>query len=198
MPPRAAVLPAASKVLYLVRHGQYQGADAATGTLEALTPLGRRQAVRLGRRLAALPFDAIWHSDLPRAVETAQIVAEQLPGVPRRASKLLREGIPTVAAHFSPEFRPPRAQLLATRQRMDRAFDRFVRAGRKPRMELVVAHGNIIRYLIRRALGDAADRWWQLDAFQCGLSVLRVGRERCALMAFNDVGHLPLRMLTYL
>jgi serine/threonine-protein phosphatase PGAM5 len=192
------MLPSASKVLYLVRHGQYHGADAATGTLEVLTPLGRRQAVRTGRRLAALPFDAIWHSDLPRAVETAQILAEHLPGVPRRSSKLLREGIPTVAAHFSPEFRPPRAQLLETRKRMDQAFDRFVRAGRKPRMELIVAHGNIIRYLVRRALGDAADRWWQLDAFQCGLSVLRVGRERCALMAFNDVGHLPLRMLTYL
>jgi broad specificity phosphatase PhoE len=192
------MLPSASKTLYLVRHGQYRGEDAATGTLEVLTPLGRRQAVRLGRRLAPIPFDAIWHSDLPRAVETAQILAEQLPGVPRRASKLLREGIPTAAAHFSPEFRPARAQLLQTRQRMDQAFDRFVRASRKPRIELIVAHGNIIRYLIRRALDDAADRWWQLDAFQCGLSVLRVGRQRCALTSFNDVGHLPPRMQTYL
>lgn len=192
------MLPSASKNLYLVRHGQYHGADATTGTLEALTSLGRRQAARLGRRLAPLPFDAIWHSDLPRAVETAQILAEHLPGVPRRASKLLREGIPTVAPHFSPEFRPPRARVRETRQRMDRAFERFVRTGRKPRTELIVAHGNIIRYLIRRALGDAADRWWQLDTFQCGLSVLRVGRERSALMAFNDVGHLPLSMVTYL
>ena len=181
-----------------MRHGQYVSADAARGVLEALTPLGRRQAARLGRRLAPMPFDVIWHSDMPRAVETAQIIAEQLPDVPRRASKLLREGIRTVAPHFGPEFRPPRAQVRETRQRMDQAFDRFVRAGRKPRTELIVAHGNIIRYLIRRALGDAADRWWQLDTFQCGLSVLRVGRERAALMAFNDVGHLPLRMVTYL
>ena len=192
------MLPPASRNLYLVRHGQYRGADAATGAPEVLTPLGRRQAERLGRRLAALPFDAIWHSDLPRAVETVHILAEHLPDAPRRASKLLREGVPTVAAHFGPEFRPPRAKVLETKRRMDQAFERFVRPSRKQRTELIVAHGNIIRYLIRRALGDAAERWWQLDTFQCGLSVLRVGRERCALMAFNDVGHLPLRMVTYL
>jgi serine/threonine-protein phosphatase PGAM5 len=88
--------------------------------------------------------------------------------------------------------------MLQTRQRMDRAFERFVRPSRTDRSELIVAHGNIIRYLIRRSLDDAAHRWWQLDILQCGLSIIRVTKQRRVLVGFNDAGHLPMNIQTYL
>jgi serine/threonine-protein phosphatase PGAM5 len=180
----------------LVRHGQYVA--AAGEGVEALTPLGRRQAVHLGKRLKAVDFGAVWHSDAPRAVETVEILAGFLPDVPLHGSRLLREGIPSVAAHFSAEFRPPRAQMQETRRRMDRAFERFFRRSNQDKKELIVAHGNLIRYLVRRALEDAAHRWWQLDILQCGLSILRVTKRGTALVSFNDVGHLPPNLQTFL
>jgi serine/threonine-protein phosphatase PGAM5 len=185
-----------TRTLYLVRHGQYVA--AAGDGVEALTPLGRRQAALLGKRLRASDFAAVWHSDAPRAVETAEILSGYLPGVRLRTARLLREGIPSVAAHFGAEFRRPRAQLQETRERMDRAFERFVRPSNQDRKELIVAHGNIIRYLVRRALDDAAHRWWQLDILQCGLSILRVTKVRRVLVSFNDVGHLPPKLQTFL
>jgi len=79
--------------ILLARHGEtdwnrdgiYQGwADPA------LNDAGRAQARELADRLAETPFDAVYSSDLRRARETAQIVAES-HGVPVVADAGLRE-----------------------------------------------------------------------------------------------------------
>ncbi len=64
--------------LWLVRHADaYTGMEnLGPGVVDPpLTPLGREQAARLGQRLAYVPIDAVWASDLRRAVETAESVA---------------------------------------------------------------------------------------------------------------------------
>jgi broad specificity phosphatase PhoE len=63
-----------------------------------------------------------------------------------------------------------------------------------------VAHANIIRYFISRALGDSVVRWARISLLQGSLSVIAVGpgSARPRLMSFNDVGHLPRRMCTFL
>lgn len=184
----------AARTLYLIRHAQYRSSDAGT---EVLTVLGRRQAVRLGMRLRAVQFATLFHSDAPRAVQTAEILAGLLPALPRIGSRLLREGIPSIPAHLAGQLRLSRADAARTRERMDRAFARFVRSSRSDRNELIVAHGNIIRYLIRRSLGDSPRSWWRLDIQQCSLTIVRVSRERCTLLGFNDVGHLSPALQTY-
>ncbi len=65
--------------LYLVRHGET--AYNLEGRLQGHLPIplnehGREQTRRLARRLNEVPLAAIHSSDLPRAVETAEIVAE--------------------------------------------------------------------------------------------------------------------------
>lgn len=70
--------------LYLVRHGE-QDPAANHGPDGGLSPLGRDQADRLGRRLRGVPFAAIHHSPSARAAETAAIVGGHLPGVPAHA-----------------------------------------------------------------------------------------------------------------
>jgi broad specificity phosphatase PhoE len=187
----------ATRTLYLVRHGQYLAADVDGSEPERLTTLGRRQAVKLAKRLSEVNYDALYTSNMPRAIETADIVARLLPPTPRTSTALLREGLPAVAAHFDERFRPPEDKVLETRQRMDRAFQKFVRPSRKDRNELFIVHGNLIRYLIRKLLDDDATRWWQMDIHQCSLSVVRITPKRGVLVSYNDVGHLPFGLRTH-
>lgn len=48
----------------------------------------------LGLRLRDIPFAAIHHSPLPRAAQTADVVAGYLPRVPRRACDLVSDRTP--------------------------------------------------------------------------------------------------------
>ena len=66
--------------LILVRHGQASSGDAAFyGPDAPLSGLGRRQAAALASNLASGPaLDAIYSSNLPRALTTATAVAERL------------------------------------------------------------------------------------------------------------------------
>ncbi len=168
-----------------------------TRAIRGIDQTGRQQAARIGKRLAEVQFSAFHHSTMPRAIETASIIAEYLPPLKQSATPLLCEGLPTVAHHFRPPFRKPAAEVAATRRRMDEAFARYVRPSRLDRNELVVAHGNIIRYFMRKALGDAVSRWWQMDIIQCSLSIVRITPERIVLVSFNDVGHLPPKYRTH-
>jgi broad specificity phosphatase PhoE len=64
--------------LYLVRHGQSAGnlAGRMTGWSEhPLTTLGTTQARRVAARLALLGPMAVYASDLPRALDTARLIA---------------------------------------------------------------------------------------------------------------------------
>jgi broad specificity phosphatase PhoE len=67
--------------LLLVRHGEtdWNAAGRLQGhTDRPLSDYGRAQARRLAEELTGEQFDAIYASDLARARETAEIVAEQL------------------------------------------------------------------------------------------------------------------------
>jgi len=93
-----------TRSLYLVRHGHYH-TDKDSARYGKLTALGRRQAIRVGKRLASIELDVMHHSDTLRAVETAEIIAKQLAlEIPTRTSKLLREGVPTAPVPWLPHF----------------------------------------------------------------------------------------------
>ena len=77
----------------IIRHGQSQGnAEGRFGghTDTPLSPRGRRQAQATAKALAAEKFDAIYSSDLPRAIETASPLAK-LTGVKLETTDALRE-----------------------------------------------------------------------------------------------------------
>ena len=77
----------------LIRHGQSRGnAEGRFGghTDTPLSTRGRKQAVATARALSSEKFDAIYASDLPRAVETATPLAEHV-GVPVEPTDALRE-----------------------------------------------------------------------------------------------------------
>jgi probable phosphoglycerate mutase len=77
----------------VIRHGQSQGnAEGRFGghTDTPLSPRGRKQAQATAKALASEKFDAIYSSDLPRAIETASPLAE-LAGVSLITTDALRE-----------------------------------------------------------------------------------------------------------
>jgi broad specificity phosphatase PhoE len=77
----------------IIRHGQSQGnAEGRFGghTDTPLSPRGRRQAEATAKALASENFDAIYSSDLPRAIETATPLA-RLTGARLEITDALRE-----------------------------------------------------------------------------------------------------------
>ena len=82
------------RTITLVRHGETQGNldDKAQGHFDApLTDLGRRQAKALGERLAETEFDAVYSSDLQRAVDTASAIIDLQPDLEFQSRAGLRE-----------------------------------------------------------------------------------------------------------
>ncbi|MEV0157859.1 histidine phosphatase family protein [Micromonospora sp. NPDC050686] len=63
-----------------------------------LSQLGREQADQLGRRLRTVPFSAIHHSPLARAVQTADLVPRHLPQVPRHDRDFVADRTPVPSA----------------------------------------------------------------------------------------------------
>ena len=180
------------KDLYLIRHGQLDLQAFAKDQFTAgLTPHGRTQARLTARRLRGLPVSTIHCSTLGRARETAAIIAEQFPDVPVRASTLLWE-LPNLGPADDDTWR---AGFARRTERAERAFLRFVRPARgRPSVEILVTHGNLIRYFACRVLGIAPESWSTLGFSHCGITQLTVRPEGIRMLCYNETGHLPNRL----
>jgi serine/threonine-protein phosphatase PGAM5 len=191
--------------LHLVRHGDDdEGADLPDGNHDGwLTELGRAQSEQLGRRLAALGagYAEVRHSTLPRAAETARIVAGHLPGVPVVPDDLLRECLPSrpdpevlAAAHrefFDSWERDLPAALVDGPRQAARAVEAFTAVGVDDRCLLLVTHGNLIRWFAAAALGAPSHAWLSMQDDHAALTVLRYRPDRRpVLVRYNDAGHL--------
>jgi serine/threonine-protein phosphatase PGAM5 len=188
----------AQRILYFVRHGQYDWASSEK-LGGPLTTTGRKQARKTATRLKDIPFTTIYHSDLPRAIETATLISQKLPGVPLRPSRLLRECFPYPPLHV-PEWleQIPIERLEKDANQATRALDKFFRPTRgKDKYELLVCHGNIIRFFVCCALGTPPENWPNADIHNCSISEIRVDPDGgLRLISHNDTGHLPLALRT--
>ena len=95
-----------SRHILLIRHGNYERNAAGE---KVLTTAGRWQAALTGQRLRHLnhPYSVIYHSTMPRAVETADLIHGTLPDTPLVSCDLLREGAPAIpdppVSHWTPK-----------------------------------------------------------------------------------------------
>lgn len=195
------------KIIYLVRHGQQdKPLPDSNGYGGWLTPLGRRQAKLTGKRLAQLPIDAIHYSTLHRAAETAAIISDYLPNVPMTPSKLLWECLPPVSPQARRKFfsHLSDAYIKKDNKQAQRAFEKFFKPvrGSKVRREVIVCHGNIIRYFMTCVLRVAPQVWHHADIRNCGITEVVLEPEpklrgHIMLASHGDVGHLPPTMWTY-
>ena len=191
---------APKRILYLVRHGNFDAeVKPEDGLGGGLTLLGRRQVRLTAKRLSRLPIDAIYHSDLRRAAETAAIIAEQFPNAPIRSSRLLRECVPGAPLVFPEYFQKlPPEDLRRDLTQAQQAYTRFFRLNRRgERREVLVCHGNIIRYLLSRVMQAPPEIWGNLDVRQASVSEVELQAEWQRVNAMGDVGHLPPELWTF-
>jgi serine/threonine-protein phosphatase PGAM5 len=188
------------RTIYLVRHGEYDHQDPRPEEVgRGLVAIGVAQSRLLGARLRAsgIHFDAFDASPLTRARQTAELLAEDLPGIPLRIVPDLAECTPPTRRVEVVADEPP-ADLEACKEKLDRLFAaRFVPSPDHELSELLVAHGNVIRYFVTRALGVDTLAWLEMSVHNASLTVIRVEADgRFKVLAVGDSGHLPLGLTT--
>lgn len=183
------------RTLYLARHGS---ADALGHLLEP----GRDQCVRLGQRLSGVPLDAIWHSPLPRAADSAAIIAERFPTALLDEAVDLIDHVPYVppadsrspasAGFFDGFSQEEAAAGHACAQRLVRRFARAPGPGHRSTHELLVTHAYPVAWLIRDALRAPLQSWLSLTRIaNAALTVIEYADgEFPTVLCVNDQSHL--------
>ncbi len=199
-PPAAAAPPAHVRYVYLVRHGDYDRDDKADDRIaNGLNPLGHEQARLLGARLAGLPIKihTLVSSNYTRARDTAAELSSIL-GLPTIEDSLLHECTPmSDRADFMRNHTP--SEIDACEANLQAAWTRYVQPSPDADThDVLVCHGNVIRWFVSRALGVDTKRWGAMDIGNGSLTVLAVRADGSTrLVLFSDVGHLPVAKQTW-
>lgn len=201
--------------LYLIRHGEtdYNRRRIMQGRRinSQLNDTGRRQAEAVARRLADVSFDAAYASSLRRAIETAEIITADRPGLPIRQlpdldemSWGIHEGEPW-SAQLESSLAAMRARwdqrdfahrveegesILDVQERGLRAIEEIVH--RHPgETVLVVTHGRFLRVLLASLL-DAygLERMDEIEHANTGVNRLVVEEGRFSAELLNCTAHL--------
>ena len=201
---------------YLVRHGatEWNARGRIQGQSDpSLNRTGQRQARRLGKRLASVPFAEVRCSDLRRCSETAagillgrsDLRLQEMPEL-REKNFGAWEGLTfrEVEARYpdpyrnwltagDPSFAPPGGESdLQLYSRADTVVDRLQEARADSGGNLlVVTHGGTLRALIACLLGLPAQKMWKFRFANAGLSVVSVFDDGSAVVdLLNDISHL--------
>lgn len=192
----------------LIRHGR--SASVVPGTPEShdppLAPEGHEQAAALAARLDGKPLDAIYASNLRRAVETAGYLAaprgmevvqradlrevhlgEWEGGEFRRRASVRDPEWLAFAASGSWDTIPGAEGDLALRTRAVTAFDEIV-AAHPGESVAVVSHGGLINACLASLLG--VDRATFSVIENTSVSLVRTGGGRIVVITINDCHHL--------
>jgi len=196
--------------VFLMRHGHYERTGDQGDQVWGLSPLGRRQVVKAGKRLARIVdsasgrFEGVFASPWPRATQSAEIAGRELDLETIRVKRYLHELVPLVDPE-RPEFKgfpmgleasPAEARTFVHHQ-IERIRGRFFKTPTRRSFVLVFAHGNLIRYLVARTLQLPYESWALMDIAHASITELRVyGNGFEALISFNETGHLPPSMVT--
>ncbi len=197
--------------LYVVRHGQTQHNVAGIiqgHTDSPLTALGKSQARRTAKRLEEIRFDAIYTSDLGRAVATARIIAKkqnceiiktenlresymgEVQGLTRDLFEAKYPGAYERWISDSVHNRPPGAESIDDIIARCKAFtDKLVAEYPDDSKILAVTHGGPTRGLICAVLGMPREYFVKFRCYNAGITLLHVD-PRPSMSMFNDVSHL--------
>jgi broad specificity phosphatase PhoE len=194
---------------YVVRHGETAANNRNIVQGQSDIPLnetGLAQAARLAERLQTVSFDAVYSSDLDRAMRTARIIAPGLEPIP---SPALREwdlgdwvGRPfdEVKRLYPDEvdgFLHDREELQITggeskREaygRIDRLLDELAEKESGKRL-LLVTHCGVIRAMLKHVLGGPASLPRQPQVGNASFSRLLHANGCWQLGSWNDTSHL--------
>lgn len=185
----------ATRYLYFVRHGQYDPDLPDTHKhYGALSKIGRQQAARTAKALRHLPVSNIYHSTLDRTTQTAEPFLQSFPQARVHRTRRLWECIPYAEGNLAAEFAHLPADVLeADAKHAQHAFNYYFRPTRgSHKYEILISHGNLIRYLVCRVLDIDPSKWLSLASANCGISCVAVHENGlCTLVSYNELAHLP-------
>jgi serine/threonine-protein phosphatase PGAM5 len=187
------------RTVYLVRHGAYVADPKADPQLgPGLTALGVAQARLIAARLSGsgISFDSMTSSPLQRARDTAAVMHETLSSLPVSQSPLLRECTPPL---YEAAPADAAAERAACAKQLDQAFGEFFAAAKDARRnDILVAHGNVIRYLVVKALKVDPRAWLGMSVAHASLTVIQVQPDGSVrVLAVGDSGHIPSPLLSW-
>ena len=197
--------------LFLVRHGdtELNSAERYWGRSDVkLSAAGIEQAEKLCDRLAVEKIDAVYSSDLERALVTAEIIASshqlavitcaelrevnfgQLEGLTFSEISRLYPEVAKLWAERSTKLKYPGGESLV---KFNNRVSKFLSSLDKHAVEetiLVVAHAGVLRTLVCQLLGIDPQRRWQIRLDLASLSIMETHQQGAILSLLNDVSHL--------
>jgi alpha-ribazole phosphatase len=196
--------------LMLVRHGEtewnvqrrYQGQSDIP-----LSNLGRRQAELVAERLVGKRIDAIYASDLKRAWETAQAIAEKnsLDVLTEPRLRELKFGIlegltfeeaeeqyPDMIAAWLEDFNntPEGAETIDLFNARIVSLLDYLNEKHDEQIVLLVGHGGSLSEILRVVLGLSRERRWYINMDNASLSEISIAEDYVAVNRLNDTCHL--------
>ena len=222
--------------ILLVRHGQYDE-RFEEDEHRKLTPLGRQQAIKTGKRLVemargSMNFEkdsfngqctvkAIHVSNMTRAKETAALIADQFDTkkmTVQEPDPLLNEALPAPMVPIRPDILGATEEIDENHDRIEEAFRKYFyrddndssnsftfpfwtkkqEEDESDDFEIIVCHGNVIRYFFCRALQLPPEAWLRFCTFNCSITYLVVrpnGMVSARMM--GDIGHLDYNESTF-
>ena len=189
------------RTIYLIRHGFYDEADERNDDVgKGLTSLGIAQAKLLSSRLKGITvkFTSLTSSTMTRARQTAMIINEEFPHLQLQQSQLISECTPPTWREdiMAETDSTALAECVAN---LEKAFNEiFITSpGEEDRNDIIVCHGNVIRYFVTKVLKVDTLSWLQMGIGNCSLTIIRIlPNGSMKLDAFSDMGHIPPNMQT--
>jgi alpha-ribazole phosphatase/probable phosphoglycerate mutase len=201
--------------LFLIRHGQVEGHEAKRYNGQKNVPLtghGRRQLDEVATRLAGVPLDAVWSSDLDRCRYGAERLA-----APRGLTVVCREGVRELHAGDWEGLAWDELKRLCPTEWQARLDDivayripggeSFFDAAQRVRTELarllaahpgqnvaLVAHGGVNRIILLDTLGASLERVFCLEQDYACLNVIDYFADGNRTIRLMNGDHLPERL----
>jgi serine/threonine-protein phosphatase PGAM5 len=190
------------RTIYLIRHGDYAPQDDNIPDSEnVLTPLGIAQARLVSTRLKSMNinFNSLINSTMTRAKQTAEVISNDFPKLVPEQSDLIRECTPpTWREDVMADTKADEVEECVNN--LEEAFQKYFISSPddKDRNDIIVCHGNVIRYFVTKVLKVDTMSWLQMSISNCSLTIIRVLPDgNMKLDAFSDYGHIPENMRTF-
>lgn len=201
--------------LVLVRHGEtdWNAHGRIQGQLDIpLNATGLAQADAVGARLRGEGFDAIYSSDLERAMQTARPVAQRGGRAIRREPRLRERHFGALQGLTAEEAQARQSQvwqaykartvqqdlgggesLAGFSRRVVDFVDHVLQAHAGGRV-LLVSHGGVLDMAYRNATGMPLEAQRDFPIYNASVNILIRNGARWEIAAWGDISHLPQEM----
>merc|ERR1739848_88751 len=115
---------------------------------------------------------------------------------------MIREGAPCPPDPPFPEWEPSPYDFYIEGSRIEAAFRKYIHRAdvdqEHDSVDVLVCHGNVIRYFVCRGLQFPAEAWLRFGVHNGSISVMTVNKKGDVIVtALGESGHLPVDKLTF-